>query len=186
MNALLFGFLTFEFIFRLVIEIRQMRFSGKFSSTAILHLIPLVNNCIPMRDLRAAALPETPFIKAHETAHLKMRHQTLRSGIRISGFGILFFTLIYAWNYSGATLLLSILLFHLILSFLQVLWNAVCWFQEYEADAAAFKVIGKAGTEKSLAALIQKEIPKQTLYALLYQEHPPATRRLEKIKTRKR
>ncbi len=186
MNIVLFGFLIFELIFRLVLEIRQMRFSGKFSRSAVLHLIPLVNNCIPMRDLHAAALPETPFIKAHEAAHVKMHHHAMRSGVRILGIGILFFTLIYAWNYSGAGLFQSILLFHLILSLMQVIWNAICWFQEYEADASAFKVTGKSGSEKSLAALIQKEIPKQMLYALLYQEHPPATLRLEKIKTRER
>lgn len=186
LSFVLCSLLILEFIFRSVLEFNQMRFSGKKIPLAWLHCIPLLNDFIPMRDLQAAKPQETPFIKAHEAAHRQMNHHTLRVIIRFLGIGFLFFILIYAWNYWNASLLQSIILFHFTVSFLQIILNAISWFQEYEADNAAFKKTGFTQAEKNLKALQQKEIPKLTLYALLYREHPTAHSRLEKIRKNKK
>jgi hypothetical protein len=174
---LLYILLCLEVVLRTLVEIRERRLTqlrgGVF---AVLRLIPLVNDIVPLPENRSE-VHESKFVKLHEEGHKALHHSILRNLMKIAFLMIAVWFLaamVVRWNTSFFA---AVLWLHLVAIPFRYLFNWYCWNQEYEADAYAFKELGKQKAKAAMQELAECEIPYSKLFASIYREHPTATLR---------
>jgi Zn-dependent protease with chaperone function len=150
---------------------------------ALLHLIPLLNDIVPLPESRRD-VPESAFVMTHEKAHRELRHGILRNLLKVIllcfAVGFLLFLLVRC----GMSWWLSVLWLHLAAVPFRLFFHWYCWNQEFEADSHAFKALGKKATKDAMRELTACEIPYTPLFALFYREHPTAALRSQKLLNR--
>lgn len=181
-ECVLFGLVALEFGFRLCLEIREARLSyGKFDRFAFLRIVPIVNDIFPAEANFEKAESLGAFERAHEKAHRKRHHGILRIAFQ-AGFALFCALAIGA---AGVELHFGLwkllLLFHLLFAVSKVFYHAMCFAEEYEADALAVKNVQFGVAKRALESLMARECPRSALFALVYRTHPTARMRLERI-----
>ena len=180
-SPLLVLLLTFEFVARLVLEIRERRLTQMRGGIfAVLRLIPLVNDIVPLPENRKDPT-ENEFVKMHEEGHASLRHGILRNLAKV--VLLLLAVWLFAFLMSSATLglLESVLWLHLAAIPFRIIFHLYCWHQEYEADKYAFDKLGKKVAKAAMRNLAESEIPYTKLFAVVYREHPTVAIRSQKI-----
>ena len=180
-SLLLVLLLTLEFVARLVLEIRERRLTQMRGGIfAVLRLIPLVNDIVPLPENRKDSA-ENEFVKKHEEGHRELRHGILRNLAKVAL--LLLAVWLFAFLMSSATLglLESVLWLHLAAIPFRILFHLYCWHQEYEADRYAFEKLGKKVAKAAMRDLAECEIPYTKLFAVVYREHPTVAIRSQKI-----
>lgn len=174
---LLYILLCLEVVLRTLVEIRERRLTqlrgGVF---AVLRLVPLVNDIVPLPENRIE-LKKSLFVEKHEEGHKALHHSILRNLMKIAFLIIAVWFLaamVVRWNTSFFA---AVLWLHLVAIPFRYLFNWYCWNQEYEADAYAFKELGKQKAKAAMQELAECEIPYSKLFASIYREHPTATLR---------
>ena len=169
--------LCLEIAVRIAIEVRERRFTqlrgGVF---AVLRVIPLVNDIVPLPENRIEP-KKSLFVEKHEEGHKALHHSILRNLMKIAFLMIAVWFLaamVVRWNTSFFA---AVLWLHLVAIPFRYLFNWYCWNQEYEADAYAFKELGKQKAKAAMQELAECEIPYSKLFASIYREHPTATLR---------
>ena len=174
---LLYILLCLEVVLRTLVEIRERRLTqlrgGVF---AVLRLVPLVNDIVPLPENRIEP-KKSLFVEKHEEGHKALHHSILRNLMKIAFLMIAVWFLaamVVRWNTSFFAAMLWL---HLVAIPFRYLFNWYCWNQEYEADAYAFKELGKQKAKAAMQELAECEIPYSKLFASIYREHPTATLR---------
>lgn len=169
--------LCLEIAVRIAIEVRERRLTqlrgGVF---AVLRVIPLVNDIVPLPENRIEP-KKSLFVEKHEEGHKALHHSILRNLMKIAFLMIAVWFLaamVVRWNTSFFA---AVLWLHLVAIPFRYLFNWYCWNQEYEADAYAFKELGKQKAKAAMQELAECEIPYSKLFASIYREHPTATLR---------
>ena len=173
--------LVVEFVARLVLEIRERRLTqvrgGLF---AVLRLIPLVNDIVPLPENRKEPV-ESEFVKKHEEGHKELRHGILRNLAKIVLLLLAVWLFAFLLASHGMSLVQAVLWLHLAAIPFRILFHLYCWHQEYEADRYAFDKLGKKGAKAAMRNLVESEIPYTKLFAVIYREHPTVAIRSQKI-----
>lgn len=178
----LFAFLLAEIIFRIFVEIRELRLYGKKIPFSFLRAIPLVNDLIPYSENIIEEPIQSAFREAHEAAHKHMHHYLLRNLMKLCFYSLMVLLIIIMLGEWRISLWEIVLWFHFALFIFRLLYHKLCWSQEEEADKAAVSVVSKSETRRELERLQKTERPTSLLFAFLYREHPPAKyRRLRHI-----
>lgn len=180
-SLLLVLLLSLEFVARLVLEIRERRLTQlRGGIFAVLRLIPLVNDFVPLPENRKDPA-ENEFVKKHEEGHRELRHGILRNLAKVAL--LLLAVWLFAFLMSSATLglLESVLWLHLAAIPFRIIFHLYCWHQEYEADKYAFDKLGKKVAKAAMRNLAESEIPYTKLFAVVYREHPTVAIRSQKI-----
>ena len=180
-SLLLVLLLSLEFVARLVLEIRERRLTQlRGGIFAVLRLIPLVNDFVPLPENRKDPA-ENEFVKKHEEGHKELRHGILRNLAKVAL--LLLAVWLFAFLMSSATLglLESVLWLHLAAIPFRIIFHLYCWHQEYEADKYAFDKLGKKMAKAAMRNLAESEIPYTKLFAVVYREHPTVAIRSQKI-----
>ena len=178
---LLGTFLVIEFVARLVLEIRERRLTqtaGGFF--AILRLIPLVNDIVPLPENRKTPA-ENEFVKKHEEGHKELRHGILRNLAKVALLLLAVWLFAFLLASHGMSLVQSVLWLHLAAIPFRIIFHLYCWHQEYEADRYAFEKLGKKVAKAAMRDLAECEIPYTKLFAAVYREHPTVAIRSQKI-----
>ena len=178
----LLGVAGLEIVLRLCLEIREARLShGKVGRFAFLRMVPIVNDLFPAEANFEKAESSGAFERAHENAHRKRRHGILRLAFQ-AGFALFCALAIGA---AGVELRFGLwellLLFHLLFAVSKIFFHAMCFAEEYEADALAAKSVQFGVAKRALESLMARECPRSALFALVYRTHPTAKMRLERI-----
>jgi len=180
-NLLLTLLLCLEIILRIAIEIRERRLTqlrgGVF---AVLRMIPLLNDIVPLPENRIEPKVSL-FVEKHEEAHRVLRHSILRNMMKVAFLMVAVWFLaamIVRWNVSFVE---AVLWLHLVAIPFRYLFNWYCWNQEYEADAYAFKEVGKQKAKAAMQELATCEIPYSKLFASIYREHPTVALRSARL-----
>ena len=178
---LLYILLCLEIALRVAIEIRERRLTqlrgGVF---AVLRLIPLINDIVPLPENRWEP-QKSQFVEKHEEGHRVLRHSILRNLMKVAFLMVAVWFLaamVTRWNVSFFE---SILWLHLVAIPFRYLFNWYCWTQEFEADAYAFKELGKQKAKAAMQELAECEIPYTKLFASIYREHPTVALRSQRI-----
>lgn len=185
---MLYALLGIEFVLRLCVEIRERRITqlrgGVF---AVLRLILLVNDIVPLPESRAVAegagSTETAgstgnaFEKMHEQGHKFHHHAILRNLFKIILLLLAVWLLVGLPVRTGMPLWQAVLWLHLAAVPFRVIFHLYCWNQEYEADRYAFDKTDRKVAKHAMRALAETEIPYTKLFAVLYREHPTASSR---------
>ena len=173
--------LCVEIALRIALEIRERRLTqlrgGVF---AVLRLIPLVNDIVPLPENRKE-VPESKFMKLHEKGHKVLHHAVLRNLMKVAFLLVavwFFVALLKRWHVSFFE---AVLWLHLVAIPFKWFFNWYCWMQEYEADAYAFKEVGKQKAKAAMQELAACEIPYSKLFASIYREHPTVALRSARI-----
>jgi hypothetical protein len=173
--------LVVEFVARLVLEIRERRLTqvrgGLF---AVLRLIPLVNDIVPLPENRKEPV-ESEFVKKHEEGHKELRHGILRNLAKIALLLLAVWLFAFLLASHGMSLVQAVLWLHLAAIPFRILFHLYCWHQEYEADRYAFDKLGKKGAKAAMHDLAECEIPYTKIFAVVYREHPTVAIRSQKI-----
>lgn len=172
--------LAIEFSFRLFIETREIKIFSRYNPLAWARLIPIVNDFVPIPETREP-ISESPFVRFHEEAHSKNKHNLKRLFIKT----LFALSMLYCFIYFKMNLWNFVIFFHSMLFYLQIPYHWYLWQQEISADTYAQKKTSKNKAKKELENLLKQEIPYSSLFALFYREHPPARLRLsatQKIK----
>ena len=165
----------------MALEIRERRLTQQRGGIfALLRLIPLVNDVAPLPENRREPA-ESEFVQKHEEGHAELRHGILRNLAKIVLLllAVWLFAFLLASEQLG--LLQSVLWLHLAAIPARTIFHLYCWNQEYEADAYAFRLLGKKKAKVAMRDLIESEIPYSRLFAAVYREHPTAALRSIKI-----
>ena len=181
---MLFGLiilLGLEFLFRVVLEIREARLFSRKNRFALIRVIPFLNDFVPFPENTHQEEKNNPFISFHEEAHQKHRHTLSRLLLDGVFFFICILGLFYVLDQWKVSLIEIVILFHLALFILQIPYHYYIWQQEFEADEYATRKTSPTQAKKQLRLLVGEEIHYSPLFALLYREHPPATQRLKKV-----
>lgn len=181
---MLFGLiilLGLEFLFRVVLEIREARLFSRKNRFALIRVIPFLNDFVPFPENTHQEEKNNPFISFHEEAHQKHRHTLSRLLLKGVFFFICILGLFYVLDQWKVSLIEIVILFHLALFILQIPYHYYIWQQEFEADEYATRKTSPTQAKKQLRLLVGEEIHYSPLFALLYREHPPATQRLKKV-----
>lgn len=181
---MLFGLiilLGLEFLFRVVLEIREARLFSRKNRFALIRVIPFLNDFVPFPENTHQEEKNNPFISFHEEAHQKHRHTLSRLLLKGVFFFICILGLFYVLDQWKVSLIEIVILFHLALFILQMPYHYYVWQQEFEADEYATRKTSPTQAKKQLRLLVGEEIHYSPLFALLYREHPPATQRLKKV-----
>ena len=179
--TLLAVFLVLEFIARLVLEIRERRATQQRGGVfAILRLIPLVNDIVPLPENRKHPA-ENEFVRKHEEGHAELRHGILRNLAKVSLLLLAVWLFAFLLASENLGLMQSVLWLHLAAIPCRTVFHLYCWHQEYEADAYAFKKLGKKVARSAMRDLAACEIPYTKLFAAIYREHPTVAIRSQKI-----
>lgn len=173
----LISFLFLEFIFRLVLEIREHRLYGKWLPFPFFRCIPLLNDFVPFPENIAEEPARSIFREAHELAHKKFHHQLLRNLMKLCFYSFMVVVIIIMLGEWKIGLLEIVLWFHFALFCFRLLYHKVCWSQEEEADKQAASVLSKSEIRRELDRLQKVERPTSLLFAFFYREHPPAKHR---------
>lgn len=179
MTIALIVLLSLELVLRIFLEIREARCFGKVVPYAALRCIPLLNDFVPFPENRR---PESlsKFIEMHEEGHKVKHHALLRNLSKASFYSlmvIMILVMLTSWSISFVEI---VLWFHLANVIFRLLYHAICWNQEDEADAFAAKKLGKFEARKELSKLVKSELPMSGLFAFVYREHPRAKSRRAK------
>ena len=109
---LLYILLCLEIALRVAIEIRERRLTqlrgGVF---AVLRLIPLVNDIVPLPENRREPL-ENEFVKLHEEGHASLRHGILRNLAKVALLLLAVWLLAFLFASRGLSLIEAILWLH--------------------------------------------------------------------------
>ena len=178
---LLYILLCVEIAARIAIEIRERRLTqlrgGVF---AVLRLIPLVNDFVPLPENRSDP-PNSLFVEKHEEGHKALHHAVLRNLMKVALCMVAVWFLaamVVRWN---ASFFEAVLWLHLVAIPFKWFFNWYCWMQEYEADAYAFKEVGKQKAKAAMHELAACEIPYSKLFASIYREHPTVALRSQRM-----
>jgi hypothetical protein len=173
--------LVIEVVARLVLEIRERRLSqlrgGVF---AVLRLIPLVNDIVPLPENRREPA-ENEFVRKHEEDHSELRHGILRNLAKIALLLLAVWLFAFLLASRGMSLVEAVLWLHLAAIPFRTVFHLYCWHQEYEADRYAFEKLGKKVAKAAMRDLAVSEIPYTKLFAVIYREHPTVAIRSQKI-----
>ena len=173
--------LCLEIALRFFIEVRERRLTqlrgGVF---AVLRLIPLVNDIVPLPENRKDP-PTSLFVEKHEEGHRVLRHSILRNLMKIAFLMVAVWFLAAMVVRCGASFFEAVLWLHLVAIPFKYFFNWYCWTQEYEADAYAFKEVGKQKAKAAMHELAECEIPYSKLFASIYREHPTVALRSQRM-----
>lgn len=173
--------LALEVAGRLALEIRERRLSqlrgGVF---AVLRLIPLVNDIVPLPENRREPA-ENEFVRKHEEGHSQLRHGILRNLAKIALLLLAVWLFAFLLASRGMSLVEAVLWLHLAAIPFRTVFHLYCWHQEYEADRYAFEKLGKKVAKAAMRDLAASEIPYTKLFAVIYREHPTVAIRSQKI-----
>jgi Zn-dependent protease with chaperone function len=168
----LFLLLCLEVALRTVLEIRERRLTQlRGGAFAVLRLIPLVNDIVPLPENRCQP-KESLFVQKHEEGHRVLHHSILRNLMKVAFLMVAVWFLAFQLVRNGLSLVESVLWLHLVAIPFKYFFNWYCWTQEYEADAYAFKEVGKQKAKAAMQELAECEIPYTKLFASIYREHP--------------
>lgn len=184
---ILFAAVVVEVALRILLEIREARAAnGKMDRFAFLRIVPIVNDIFPAEANFEKFRTGGAFESAHEKAHRKEHHAFVRFAFQIG------FAMFCALSLGTAGIQLDfglfelLFLFHLLFAVSRIFFHALCFAEEYEADAIATKHVQHGVAKRALEALATSEYPRTALFALVYRSHPTARMRLRKImETRK-
>lgn len=184
---ILFAAVVVEVALRILLEIREARAAnGKMDRFAFLRIVPIVNDIFPAEANFEKKRKGGAFESAHEKAHRKEHHAFVRFAFQIG------FAMFCALSLGTAGFQLDfglfelLFLFHLLFAVSRIFFHALCFAEEYEADAIATKHVQHGVAKRALEALATSEYPRTALFALVYRSHPTARMRLRKImETRK-
>lgn len=178
---ILYILLCVEFALRVFLEIRERRLTQLHGGVfAVLRLIPLVNDIVPLPENRKEPQAKY-FIEKHEEGHKSMHHAVLRNLMKV------IFVLLAVWYMAammvrfGFSFYEAVLWLHLVAIPFRAIFHLYCWNQEYEADAYAMKQLGKARAKEAMRDLSVCEIPYTKLFAVFYREHPTAPLRSKRL-----
>lgn len=173
--------LAVEVAARAVLEVREARLmqagGGVF---AVLRLIPLVNDIVPLPESRKEPLTGN-FVKFHEEGHRVNHHGVLRNLFKVSVLMLAVGLLALLMARYGEPLWVAILWLHLVAVPGRILFHFYCWNQEYECDRYALEATDKHVAKNALRELAACEIPHTALFSLIYREHPSAALRKKKL-----
>ena len=178
---LLIVLLCLEVAVRVMIEIRERRLSQfRGGLLSVMRIIPLVNDIVPLPENRCE--PENNlFVEKHEEGHAALHHSILRNLVKIAFLMVAVWFLaamVIRWN---ASFFEAVLWLHLVAIPFKYFFNWYCWNQEYEADAYAFKKLGKQAAKSAMQQLAVCEIPYSKLFASIYREHPTVALRSQRM-----
>lgn len=178
---LLYILLVVEVIMRVCLQVRECRQTQcRFDVFAVLRLIPLVNDIVPLPENRSE--PEvTSFVEKHEEGHRYLRHAILRNLVKVALLLVAVWFLAFQFVRNGLPIFQAVLWLHLVAIPFRIFFNLYCWNQEYEADKYALKKVGKIDAKDAMRKLIECEIPYTKLFAVVYREHPTAVLRKNRI-----
>lgn len=180
-TVILVAALVIEVMARLALEIRERRLSqlrgGVF---AVLRLIPLVNDIVPLPENRREPT-ENEFVRKHEEGHSELRHGILRNLVKIALLLLAVWLFAFLLASRGMSLVEAVLWLHLAAIPFRTVFHLYCWHQEYEADRYAFEKLGKKVAKAAMRDLAASEIPYTKLFAVIYREHPTVAVRSQKI-----
>ncbi len=184
---ILFAAVVVEVALRILLEIREARAAnGKMDRFAFLRIVPIVNDIFPAEANFEKKRKGGAFESAHEKAHRKEHHAFVRFAFQIG------FAMFCALSLGTAGIQLDfglfelLFLFHLLFAVSRIFFHALCFAEEYEADAIATKHVQHGVAKRALESLATSEYPRTALFALVYRSHPTARMRLRKImETRK-
>ena len=152
---LLYILLCLEIALRVAIEVRERRLTqlrgGVF---AVLRLIPLVNDIVPLPENRREP-QKSQFVEKHEEGHRVLRHSILRNLMKVA------FLMVAVWFLAAKV----------------TRWNSSL----FEADAYAFKEVGKQKAKAAMQELAECEIPYTKFFASIYREHPTVALRSQRM-----
>lgn len=178
---LLYILLAVEVVARACLQVRECRLTQcRFDVFAILRLIPLVNDIVPLRENRCEP-KATSFVEKHEEGHRYLRHALLRNLVKVALLLVAVWFLAFQLVRNGLPILPAILWLHLVAIPFRIFFNLYCWNQEYEADRYALKKVGKIDAKDAMHELVKCEIPYTKLFAVVYREHPTAAMRSYRI-----
>ena len=179
---MLYILLGVEVVLRVALEVRERRLTqvrgGVF---AVLRVVPLVNDIVPLPEMRKA-LAESAFAEKHEEGHRSLHHGILRSVTKIIFLIVAVWFLAAMLTRFGLSIYESVLWLHLAAIPFRAIFHLYCWNQEYEADAYAMKQVGKSRAKDAMRELALCEIPYTKLFAVIYREHPTAALRQQHLR----
>ena len=178
---LLYILLCLEIALRVAIEIRERRLTQlRGGIFAVLRLIPLINDIVPLPENRREP-QKSQFVEKHEEGHRVLRHSILRNLMKVAFLMVAVWFLaamVTRWN---AGFFEAVLWLHLAAIPFKWFFNWYCWNQEFEADAYAFKEVGKQKAKAAMQELAECEIPYTKLFASIYREHPTVALRSQRM-----
>lgn len=183
MTIALVVLLALEFAFRVFLEIREARLFNKMVPLAFLRCVPLLNDFAPFPELRNTEgenAKVSKFQELHEEGHKARHHALLRNMAKASFYSLMVIMILVMLTSWAVSFFEIILWFHLANGLFRLLYHAICWNQEDEADAYAAKKLGKFEARKELSRLAKSERPMSGLFAFMYREHPRAKSRRAK------
>lgn len=181
-EVLLLGALALEVLFRCFVEVRELRISGgRLDRFFLLRVVPIVNDIFPAEANFEKRLNSGAFVDAHEKAHAELHHGLVRLMLQAGFAGFCALCLGLAGMLCGFGLFWLLLLFHLIFDVAKVIFHALCFAEEFEADRVAAKRVQRGVALRALKALAVNEFPRSALFAYLYRQHPTAEMRIEKL-----
>ena len=173
--------LALEFAGRLALEIRERRLTQTRGGIfAVLRLIPLVNDIVPLPENRKEPT-EDEFVRKHEESHAELRHGILRNLAKIALLLLAVWLFAFLLASREMSLIEAVLWLHLAAIPFRTVFHLYCWHQEYEADRYAFDKLGKKMAKAAMRNLAESEIPYTKLFAVIYREHPTVAIRSQKI-----
>lgn len=173
--------LALEFAGRLALEIRERRLTQMRGGIfAVLRLIPLVNDIVPLPENRKEPT-EDEFVRKHEEGHAELRHGILRNLAKIALLLLAVWLFAFLLASREMSLIEAVLWLHLAAIPFRTVFHLYCWHQEYEADHYAFDKLGKKMAKAAMRNLAESEIPYTKLFAVIYREHPTVAIRSQKI-----
>ncbi len=173
--------LALEFAERLALEIRERRLTQMRGGIfAVLRLIPLVNDIVPLPENRKEPT-EDEFVRKHEEGHAELRHGILRNLAKIALLLLAVWLFAFLLASREMSLIEAVLWLHLAAIPFRTVFHLYCWHQEYEADRYAFDKLGKKMAKAAMRNLAESEIPYTELFAVIYREHPTVAIRSQKI-----
>ncbi len=172
-----------EVALRILLEIREARMtSGKMDRFSLFRIVPIANDIFPAEANLEKVHTGGAFESAHEKAHREEHHAFARFAFQI-GFALFCALSIGAAGIQlGLGLFELLVLFHLLFAASRIFFHALCFAEEYEADAIAAKRVQYGVAKRALEALVASEYPRTPLFALVYRKHPTAGMRLKKIR----
>ena len=173
--------LALEFAGRFALEIRERRLTQTRGGIfAVLRLIPLVNDIVPLPENRKEPT-EDEFVRKHEEGHAELRHGILRNLAKIALLLLAVWLFAFLLASREMSLIEAVLWLHLAAIPFRTVFHLYCWHQEYEADRYAFDKLGKKMAKAAMRNLAESEIPYTKLFAVIYREHPTVAIRSQKI-----
>lgn len=170
-----------EIFLRTAVEVHEIRAGAKWNGTGWLRCVPLLNDFVRAERPLSSAPPADSFVKLHEEGHLRRFHYLKRNVAK--ALMLCFAALIVALsvNYGRLNLVQLALLLHFAYAVLRLPYHALCFSEEYAADAYAARRVQRGTALRSLERLQVLEPPHSALFAVVYSEHPTAAMRIARL-----